>query len=88
MQPAQSLAGFLEARDPRLGLGLMCKEPSVRQGATEMEVEVGEWARGREQRSSATRGAEPWARKRKMPEGGSWGKRKWQKQKQLYSNKN
>lgn len=93
VQPAQSLAGFLEPRDPRLGLGLMCKEPSVRQGVTEMEV--GRWARGKgqrdgaeEQRSSATRGAEAWARKRRMPEGGSWGEGKWWKQKQLSSNKN
>lgn len=30
-QPAQSLAGFLEPRDPRLGPGLMCEEYAVRQ---------------------------------------------------------
>lgn len=46
-RPAQSLAGFLEPRDPRLGL-----PPDVqsvfgeRQGET--ETEVGRWARGRE----------------------------------------
>ena len=46
-RPAQSLAGFLEPRDPRLGLPPDVKSVfGERQGET--ETEVGRWARGRE----------------------------------------
>lgn len=36
-QPAQSLAGFLEPRDPGLGPSLMYKECAVRQGESKKE---------------------------------------------------
>lgn len=52
-RPAQSLAGFLEPRDPRLGPGLMCEEHAVRQRARKRQRWRG-W-RGQE--------AETWNRK-------------------------
>lgn len=50
-QAAQSLAGFLEPRDPRLGLGPACKECSVRRGRERLR-----WKRGHGQ--DAESGAE------------------------------
>lgn len=71
-RPAQSLAGFLEPRDPRLGPGLMCEEHAVRQRARKRQRWRGVARAGgrdmeqEDQRPNAGWGAEAWAIKRKM----------------------